>query len=74
MRYIHVEYMCKQVEHGAIAYLIDECCLHADHILLHQNQNQIVSDQITLHLFQPHQADQMLTLLTQEGSSFLSTC
>ena len=33
-----------------------------------------VSDQITLHLFQPHQADQMLTLLTQEGSSFLSTC
>ena len=32
------------------------------------------SDQITLHLFQPHQADQMLTLLTQEGSSFLSTC
>ena len=31
-------------------------------------------DQITLHPFQPHQADQMLTLLTQEGSSFLSTC
>ena len=35
---------------------------------------QTLSDQITLHLFQPHQADQMLTLLTQEGSSFLSTC